>query len=202
MNRTNLLKAIMAGAMCGFLLGACTPSRDVSPPQINFLAGSKLRIDVANVSVAESYRSSAVAPHIEHKFQQSPARLAQQWADERLAAIGSSGTATLTILNASVTEEQLPGKSGIEGVVGDYPVAKYVARLQARLTVVKPGNVPGSMSTFNADVNVWSESSILKNDDPIERDQKYHDLMKKIATQFDPAFTSEIQRSMAPVIRP
>jgi len=200
MSRVKSLKSVAAAAICAGFLTACAAQTQAPAPDISFISGPRLTIDVANVSVANNYNAPGVAPNVEHRHSTTPAGLAQKWALERLHAAGSSGTATLTIQRASVTEEALPGKSGVAGMVGDYPVAKYVARIMARLTVVKPGNVPGAISTYNADVNVWSESSVLKNDNLNARDQAYNELMQKIAEQFDQSLTREIQRSMSPVL--
>jgi len=200
MSRIKTLKSIASAALCAGFLTACAVQTQTSAPDVNFLSGPRVMIDVSNVSVVDNYISPGAAPNVEHKHSLTPAALAQKWALERLHAAGSGGAATLTIQRASVTEEALPGKSGIEGIVGDYPVAKYVARIAARLTVVKPGNVPGAISTYNAEVNVWSESSVLKNDNLNARDRTYNELMQKIAVQFDQSLTREIQRSMGPLL--
>lgn len=199
MSSFHILKSAAFAVLCAVLLSACAAQTVAPVSEVSFPAAPRLTLEVANVSVVNNDHTASAASEAGRTV--TPASLAERWALERLHAAGTSGTATLTIQRASVVEEALPGKSGVEGLVGDYPVAKYVARLAARLTVVKPGNLPGALSTYSADVNVWAESSTMKRDTLAERDRAYNELMQKIATQFDQSLTREIQRGMGPVVR-
>ncbi|PKQ09069.1 MAG: hypothetical protein CVT73_04590, partial [Alphaproteobacteria bacterium HGW-Alphaproteobacteria-12] len=141
------------------------------------------------------------APNVEHLHAVTPSSIARGWARARLVAVGSRGTAVLTVLDGAVITEPLEKKGGLTGVFGDQLDTRLKARLKARLTVERPGPNPGDTGTWTAEVDANAERTILESASLNERDAAYAALMEALAARFDDALTAEIGRSMGPVLR-
>ena len=202
-SRSHLTRRAAAALLfCAALLpAACaTEPAPARRDMIGFAGSPRIGLDVASIAVDDRYNSPGKPPYVEHIHPQTPAGIAQRWADDKLVAAGSRGIATLTILDGSVTEEKLATKGGVEGFFGDQLDTRLRAHLKARLTVSRPGTQPGESSTFSADVNATGERTILQSASLNERDAAYDGLMRSLAQQFDSALEAEVRRTMRPVI--
>ncbi|HEY4345666.1 MAG TPA: hypothetical protein VGN05_15060 [Parvibaculum sp.] len=181
-------------------LPGCANEPPAAPQPTLGFTGKPLKLNIASVAVDDRYNPPGVAPNVEQLHSVTPSTIAQRWADTRIAAVGSRGLATLTVLDASVIESKLPVKGGLTGFFGDQTDTKITGRLRAELTVSLPGTQAGSYSTYKASVNASGDQTILQSANLNDRDRAYFELMQMIAQKFDASLTAEINRAMAPVI--
>ena len=184
------------------LLGACANEPPPAPRSDIGFVGRPIKLDVASISVDDRYNPPGRAPNVEQLHSVTPAGIAQRWADTRLVAVGKRGIATLTILEGSVIETRLPTKGGVEGFFGDQVDTKLTATLKARLNVAIQGEKPGDYAAYTATAFASGTQTILQSATLNERDKAYSDLMQVIAQKFDATLTAEVNRNVAPAIRP
>jgi len=205
-NRPERSGSFLPRALCLALLlpvlAACVgdPPPSTRPASVSFEARPALRIDIANVTTDSRFNSSGREPYVEHLHKVTPSTIARGWADARLVASGNRGTAVLTVLDGTVTQERLEKKGGLTGLFGDQLDTRLKARLKARLAVERP-TPDGGLGTWSAEVDVTAERTVLESASLNERDAAYAALMQALAAKFDTELTAEVQRSMGPVLR-
>lgn len=129
-------RAVLAGfglAAAGTLAACNTPPQRYEFPQLTFGHLPPIRLDVAVVDVVDAYRSQQAAPHVEQLFPTPPAQVLERWANDRLVAAGTNGSALFTILRGDVVEVPLERTTGIRGVFTRDQSYRYDATLEARL---------------------------------------------------------------------
>ncbi len=141
------IAALLVVALAG--LAACNtpPSREPFP-KLTYVHLPPYRLAVGRVEIVEAYHSPMTAPNIEQNFPVSPAATAEQWARDRLQAVGGPGHAVYTVLRASATETHLAGDQGT-GLFGDFTIPqseRYDLNIAVRLEIIDPnGRVAASV---------------------------------------------------------
>jgi hypothetical protein len=125
---------------CGLILllflvvAACeTPIERRAFSEITFVHLPPILLDVAAIDVIVAYQPSLKSSNVEHEFPVPPVTAAQRWAADRLQAVGTSGRAVVTIIEASVVEVALKKSTGLKGLFTVDQSERYDARV--RLTV-------------------------------------------------------------------
>lgn len=72
----------------------------------------EIRLGVAEMQVIPAYASPRRKPHAEHRMTASPQKVAVDWARAKIRAVGRQDRARVIILDASVIEVPVKGKSG------------------------------------------------------------------------------------------
>lgn len=87
------------------LLGCAEPAPPQSFPPLSFGYLPKLKLDVANIDVDNSWTPGPVAngEHVENQAPEAPVAALRRMVQDRLVPGGSSGQATVTIDDASLT---------------------------------------------------------------------------------------------------
>jgi hypothetical protein len=73
----------------------------------------EIRLAVAEMQVIPAYASPRRKPHAEHRMTASPQKVAVDWARAKIRAVGRQDRARVIILDASVIEVPVKGKSGL-----------------------------------------------------------------------------------------
>lgn len=110
---------VWAGLAIGLLLVGCAddtplPVAENAAP-LDFAYLTKLRLNVATVTVDDSYVPSGPGEHVEALAPVPPAELLRLMARERVLPGGAAGTAKVTIEDASIvrTDDQLEGSLAV-----------------------------------------------------------------------------------------
>jgi len=72
----------------------------------------EIRLGVAEMQVIPAYASPRRKPHAEHRMTASPQKVAVDWGRAKIRAVGRQDRARVIILDASVIEVPVKGKSG------------------------------------------------------------------------------------------
>jgi len=170
---TALRAALVFAAALG--LAACT----MDPPSDEFpvprhTEKPPVRLDVAEIRVETRYEPPMQAPNVEHEAPVSPARAAEQWAEDRLRAAGSRGTATVAITQGGIVREELETEGGITGFFTSEPALRYTADLTIAVAMQHPNRDATVRITASRSTAVQEGASLH------ERDSALHTLVTKL----------------------
>ncbi len=97
-----------------------------------------IRLNAERVTVVQQYKSSTVKPHVEAEFPVEPARVAAQWARDRLRATGAGNVVRATIVDGAVVEVPLQRSTGLTGVFTTDQSERYDATLEVKIQMLAP----------------------------------------------------------------
>src|SRR3954452_1330998 len=134
-----LLRPAVLAIAATLALGACTSA----PPrpqarQISFANQAPISFDVARIEVVQQYQPPQVAPNVDHLAPVPPSDAIRRWANDRLRAMGGSGTLRVVIKDASITEPRLPPTTGVRGAFTTDQSERYDGHLAVDLVVDVP----------------------------------------------------------------
>jgi hypothetical protein len=177
------MKKLLALALVALTFTACEDAPQVSAPApITFSNRAPIRLNVAQVKVIDSYRSSMTMPYIEHTLPTSPATAIHQWAGQRLIAAGQAGTLEITIEDAAVKQTDLKLKDGIEGFFTDQQSERYDAHV--RVTMKLYDGVQ-TISIADADVDVSRMQTVNEKATVSQREKILNGMVQDIMLRFD-----------------
>ncbi|MCW8835934.1 MAG: hypothetical protein OQJ99_06170 [Rhodospirillales bacterium] len=113
------------------------PSND--QPELSYSHLGAYRLDVSSIEVVSHFKPTLEAPNIEHRFPTPPEKALRQWANDRLAAKGTRGTAQFVIRDASVTESRLPIRKGVSGLFHKEQSERYEGKVDVVLRILDSG---------------------------------------------------------------
>jgi hypothetical protein len=133
------ISRIVAATVLMLGLAACnTPPERRSYPEITFQHLAPFKLDVAHVEIVQAYRPDP-ANDIADQFPEAPAKVAAQWAQDRLLAVGTQGQATYTITLAKATDTQLKRSQGMSAVTHKDQSDRYDLAISVNLEVQNGG---------------------------------------------------------------
>jgi len=155
-------------ALCALLgLAACnTPPARQNFPDITFQHLAPFKLDVAHVEIVEAYRPDP-ANDIGDQFPEAPAKVAEQWARDRLQAVGNQGQATYTVVLAKATDTALKRSQGMSAVTNKDQSDRYDLEIAINLEVHRAGqagslNAQASRSqTVGEDLSLNQREAVL-----------------------------------------
>ena len=145
---------------------------------------------VSDVAVEVSYVPPLREPNVEHRFPVSLAGAAERWARERLRATGGAEFLRFDITDASVVEEPLPVKEGLEGAVTVDQERRYRGRLAVLLEAV--AEIGGRMAYV--EVEVTMSKTVPEGLTVNERDRIFHGMVLGMMDQLDAQLDEQIPR--------
>ncbi len=170
------------------LLSACPSAPSRVLPDITFVDSPKIGLDVARVEIVQRFQPAFSDPYVDHLFPKEPASVIRRWAEDRLAARGPSGTATLIIVNAAVTEETLARDPGLRGLVTIEQSERYEAEFAVRLEIDHPVTRSSGVSNALARRSI----TVPENASLAEREQIWFDLTEDTIRDLDAKFEEEV----------
>lgn len=176
------MRAVWVSMLLIVGLAACQSSPPPATyPQITYLDKQPIALDVAAIEVNVAYRPPLEAPNVEHRLPVSLSDTVARWAKDRLRAVGSSGTATFTVVDASVVEEELPTRKGLTGLVSTDQAARLKGRVAARLQVTQAGRLASGFAEANASRTQTIAEGITLS----ERDDIFYAMEEAMAKDLD-----------------
>ncbi len=137
MTGTLKIKALFAPIFALGLLAGCETTPPPSGfPQLSYAHLPPIKLDVAQVKIVSEYRSTGVAPNVEHLFPVKPQAAAERWSRERLKPIGRSGTARVTIRRASVVEVPLSRSTGVRAMLTTDQAERYDGVIEIAIAIL------------------------------------------------------------------
>jgi hypothetical protein len=150
-------------------LSACnTPPDRQEFPEITFEHLAPFKLDVARVNIVQAYQPDP-AHDIDGQFPEAPAKVAAQWAQDRLQAAGSEGEAIYTVVLAKAIDTNLRRSQGVAAVTHKDQSDRYDLAITATLEVTndggrKSGNVTARAArsqTVSEDMTLNQREAVL-----------------------------------------
>jgi hypothetical protein len=145
----------------------------------------EIRLAVAEMQVIPAYASPRRKPHAEHRMTASPQKVAVDWARAKIRAVGRQDRARVIILDASVIEVPVKGKSGL---FRRGPDRRYDAKLTISVEIRSDaGDLIG-----NARVTATRSQEVLKGVEGKQLQRIWRGLSERIVSDA----ANELKRQM------
>ena len=154
-------------------------------------------MNVASIRVEQHYTSPASHPNVEQEFATPPAKAVEQWANDRLQAVGSNGVLVVNVEDASVRMTPLPKQTGIDRVFSERQVP-YKAKLNVTLRLYDGVN---TISMAEAQVNVTRMRTLKDGANTVERAAFYDGLTHDLMASFDVQATAQIRQYFSAYVK-
>ena len=189
-----LLLMVLAG------LAACNtpPSREPFP-KLTYVHLPPYRLAVGRVDIVEAYHSPMKAPNIEQNFPVSPAATAEQWAHDRLQAVGGPGRAVYTVLRADALETHLAGDQGT-GLFGDFTIPqseRYDLNIAVRLQIVDANG----RSMASVDASATRSRTVAADATLNDRERVWFDMTEQAMADLNGSLDKSIPQYMRTYLR-
>ncbi len=180
------------------VLTACATTVPRAPyPEITFSHLPPIKLDVAKIVYAPSYRPPIAAPNIGHDFPVPPARAAERWIADRLVAAGTVGQAKIVIRQATATETKLKIKNGVSGAFTTDQAWRYDTRVEVAIDAVHPNRkIKGQASTVAQQSKTVPEDASLS-----QREDVWFALTENVMRKFNETFEAQIRKNLAEFIK-
>ena len=185
-------------AVLATLLSACVPP-PAAPnfPEIAFRDREPFRLDVAEVTLVESYQAPLRAPHVEHESPMPPAVPLRNWVRDRLRAEGGAGSLRATIVDARIVETLLEINQDVGAALTTEQAVRFDGRVEMRLEVLDAGGrVRASVNAEASRARTIPENATLR-----ERDEVLFQIAEDLATDLDAVLAPNIRQHLAPYLR-
>lgn len=145
----------------------------------------EIRLGVAEMQVIPAFAAPRRKPHAEHRMTASPQKVAVDWARAKIRAVGRQDRARVIILDASVIEVPVKGKSGF---MRRGPDRRYDAKLTIAVEIRSDaGDLIG-----NARVTATRSQEVLKGVEGKRLQLIWRDLSERIVRDA----ANELKRQM------
>lgn len=192
--------ARLAGLVLAVVALAACETRVETPryADITFAHQAPIALDVAEIEVVRVYRPTAQPPNVELEFPVSPLDTAARWAVDRLRAVGSSGRATVRILDASVVERPLDKTEGVTGLFTTDQAEQYDARYLVELSAEDPDRGIAARTTAEVARSRTAPEGLTFN----EREALWYAMTEKLAADLDRQMTDNIRAHLGAFLAP
>lgn len=167
-------------------------------PEITFSHLAPIKLDVRSVEIVSNYRPPMKAPNVEHLLRQNPEASLRRWANDRLRAVGSTGTARLVIANASIAETPLSKEKGFRATFTSQQSERYDGTVDAAIEIIDArGTQRGFAAARSAHAKTVAENITLYN-----RERAWFDLTDLLMKDFNEEIELNMRRYLANWIVP
>lgn len=186
-------RSVAHAALLGLLLlaGCETPATKPSFPDIRFTSEPRLRVDVAAVDLQDDFHANFRAPNVEHLFPVSPEHAMENWAHDRLEATGTSRRMRVRIVDASVTETELPRTSGLTGAFTTDQAQRYDAKAAMSIDILNDRG----FAERTVEASVAMTRSVPEGITPNQRDEAWYAMTKDLMAALDRQLEQRIREN-------
>jgi hypothetical protein len=168
-------------------------------PDIRFNGEPPILLDVARVELVSTFQPGFAAPEVEHEFPVPPQRALENLCKDRMQAISpaSQRVARFTIVDAKVTETELPRKEGLKADFTTQIGQGYNGQVEIRLDIYDENGIVVRTATARASRSRTVPEDITPND----RDRVWYEMSDELAHSADQVLEQYINASFFPYKR-
>ena len=146
------MRSIFQIILTVLVLGSFASCETVMPPQkfpdLRYKHHPIIRLAAEKIDIVHKIKSSIQKQNIEMEIPVKPSTVANQWAKDRLQAVGGKNIIRVTIVQASIVEVPLAVKDGIRGLFTNDQSERYDGAIEIKIEVInKKGNQLGTISS-------------------------------------------------------
>lgn len=193
--RDTLLNLPRAGVVCIVgvalvLLAACETQVQVPTyADITFNHRPPIELNLRDITIRTAYAQPLQAPNVEHEFPVDLSRTAERWARDRLRATGATGSAVVTVLEASAVETELERRTGLAGMVTTDQSERYVVTVRVRIDAEDPAR----QTTGEAAASAERIRTVPEDASFNVREAIWYEMSEQVMTDFDRAMENAIR---------
>ena len=178
------------------LAGCTTTPLETGLRPISYAAKGALRFAVARVDVVTSYAPPMRRPNIDHEVPFGPLETMQRWGRERLAAAGGGGRVLrFTVVDAAMTEAELPRDTGMRANFTTQQDKRYELTLAAALEVREE---PGNLVVASGEARATRFRTVAEGIPIAEREAVWHALVRQTMDDLDAELERQVRAHLAP----
>jgi hypothetical protein len=179
-------------------LVALTGCTQPAPPgaqfaDITFQQFPRFEFAVGRIEIVREYVSPGAPPNVDHQFPVPPMQMAEQWARDRLAAVGGPGELRYVIKRASVVETQLPRTTGIRGAFTNDQAQRYEAVVEVEIEVRNERGYRDGVVTARAE----RRQSVLEDISLADRERTWFIMTEQLGRDLNQELERNIQTGLA-----
>lgn len=181
---------IGGAALAVGLVGACTPSppKNRPGPQLTFVGRRPITLRAERLEIREDWQSPMTPQNVEHLMPLSPLQAVRNWSGERLRVSGDRGAlARLAILDASVTQKNLPVQTGLSGAFKSEQSERFDATLEVVLEIIDTST---GVTAAQASTKVTRFTTLAQDASINDRDATWISLVENLMLEFDGHMTN------------
>ena len=194
------------------LMASCsTPSPGNRFPEQTWDHKPDIRLLVSRIVVERVYQDRSVPPHVETQAPKSPAAAAEAWARQRLAAVGSGGTARVIITDGRVVQKELSSADSSFGLFSGGPRREFDGTLQVlpRLDVLAQRHVgiADGQSDLGLDLGLLEVEAMVTRRAAFdagvnlnERERLLYRMVEEMTLDLDKEMEAQIRRHLGAVL--
>ncbi|HYM30451.1 MAG TPA: hypothetical protein VEU47_04080 [Candidatus Cybelea sp.] len=193
------LRVALGAALVTAALAACHTDLPPPPvyPEITFANEPKIRLDVAAIQVDDQYFPPLKPPNVDHEFPVRIAAVAERWAQDRLQAVGTRGTARVVIKDASAVATNLKKSSGLSSVFTNEQSVRYDTQVSMLVEILDQRGGQLAAATASAARTRSVPEDITLN----QRDKVWFEMTEQLMRDEDAALTKNVLTYMRSYIR-
>ncbi len=181
---------------CLLLLAACeTAVEGRNFAQISFAHLSPIKLNVANIEVREPAAEAPGNGNIEHELPVSLRGAARHWAEQRLQAVGQTGSAVVTVERADFREERLKKTPGFKGIFTTDQVERYRAALTVSVSITDPKGSAVARASGSRTQTVPEDASLA------DREKVWFSMTEKLVKAVDAEMEKRIRENLILYVR-
>jgi hypothetical protein len=182
--------AVPAIALAG-CANAPTPPR---LPPISYASHGRFTLEAERLEIVQEYQAPLAPPNVEHLFAQRPDDTLKRWANERLAVTGRGERfARFVILDARVTETQLPRETGVRATFTNEQAQRYDGRIEVG---VELRQLRGNFRDGYATAAATRTRSVAENITLNDREHVWYEMVEQMMNDINAELDRQIRQNM------
>ncbi len=174
-------------------LGGCTTESPFAEfADITFRHLPSINLRVVDIQIDSKVKRNVLEPHVGHKFPVPPVKALARWAEDRLQAAGSKGTARFTILEADAIEEHFKIDDGIRATFTKEQSENYLVTVSASLEVFDENGIRRAFIKAKSERSQTVAEDITLNG----RRKVWFAITERLMAEFNAEMERNIQRYM------
>lgn len=192
MKRNWLAICVLAATVLGGCQSAPPSTRS---PELTYTHLGAIRLDAERIEIADEYQEPLRPPNVDHLFPTPPERAMRRWAMDRLAASGTPGRyARFVILDAKVTETNLPRTTGVAGAFTKDQSQRYDLTMSAAVEIREDrGNFRSGFATASTSRSRTVAEDISVN----QREKAWFEMLEQAMNELNTELERQVQGNMA-----